>query len=177
MRVLEIFAAVTAVGLAALLIYAGARPDTFKVVRAIGIKAPPEKIYALMDDFHEFSKWSPYEQLDPKMARTYSGPSSGPGATYEWRSDGKAGAGRMEIVDAAAPSRIDIRLSFTKPFESHNAVTFLIEPQGQSTRVTWIMQGASPFISKLLGVFFNMDAMIGGDFEKGLADLKRLAES
>jgi hypothetical protein len=83
----------------------------------------------------------------------------------------------MEIIDVAPPARVDIELSFSKPFKSRNTVTFLLEPQGQETRVSWTMQGPSPFISKLMGVFFNMDAMIGGDFEKGLADLKGLAES
>jgi len=176
MKVLKIVAIVVAVALAALLGYAATRPDTFRVARSAVIKAPPEKIFAQLEDFHRWGAWSPYEKLDPAMARAYSSPASGPGATYGWNSQGKAGVGDMKITEAAAPSRLALDLNFTKPFTSHNKVVFTLEPQGEATRVTWAMEGPAPYISKLMGVFFDMDKMVGGDFEAGLANLRAVSE-
>lgn len=162
--------------LAAVLAFAATRPDTFRVQRATSIKAPPEKIFALINDFHSWDAWSPYEKLDPAMKRTRSGAANGKGAVYAWESDGKAGAGRMEITESSASSKVAIQLDFAKPFESHNIAEFTLEPQGDATHVTWAMQGPSPYISKVIGLFFNMDQMIGKDFEAGLANLKTLTE-
>jgi len=173
---LKIIAIVVAVALAALLGYAATRPDTFRVARSTVIKAPPEKIFAQIEDFHRWGGWSPYEKLDPAMTRTYSSPASGPGATYGWTSQGKAGVGDMKITEAAAPSRLALDLNFTKPFAARNKVVFTLEPQGEATRVTWAMEGPAPYISKLMGVFFNMDRMVGRDFETGLANLRTATE-
>jgi uncharacterized protein YndB with AHSA1/START domain len=162
--------------LAAVLIFAATRPDTFRVQRATSIKAPPEKIFALIDDFHNWGSWSPYEKLDPAMKRTQSGAASGKGAVYEWQGDSKVGQGRMEITDSSAPSKIVIKLDFIKPFEAHNIAEFTLEPKGDSTNVTWAMQGPAPFVTKVIGLFCSMDNMIGKDFETGLANLKALAE-
>jgi hypothetical protein len=168
--------AVTAVVLIiAALGFAATRPDTFRVQRQISIKAPPETIHAYLGDFRQWSVWSPYEKLDPAMQRTYGGPEKGKGAWYEWSGSRKAGAGRMEIVDAQA-SAIRIRLDFIKPFEGHNTAEFTLRPNGNATDVTWAMYGPSPFIAKVVGLFFNMDTMIGRDFEQGLAHLKAAAE-
>ena len=140
------------------------------------MNAAPEKIFPLINDFHGWTAWSPYEKIDPRMNRRYGGAASGKGSTYEWAGNGKSGAGRMEIVDSQAPSKIGIKLDFTVPFESHNRAEFVMLPQGPATRLTWSMDGPSPYISKLMGVFFNMDRMIGRDFEIGLENLKAIAE-
>ena len=160
----------------ALLIFAATKPDTFRVQRAASIKAPPEKIFALITDLHSWSAWSPYEKKDPAMKRAHSGAANGKGAVYEWEGNKEVGKGRMEITDAAPPSRVTMRLDFVKPFEAHNTVDFTLEPKGDATNVTWALHGPSPYISKLMGVFFDMDNMIGKDFEAGLGNLKRVAE-
>jgi uncharacterized protein YndB with AHSA1/START domain len=118
------------VPLAAILIFATTKPDTFRIQRATSIKAPPDKIFPLIADFHGWGAWSPYEKLDPAMKRTFSGAANGKGAVYEWESDGKAGKGRMEITDAPAPSKVAIKLDFFKPFETHNIAEFTLEPKG-----------------------------------------------
>jgi uncharacterized protein YndB with AHSA1/START domain len=172
---------VVVVLIAALLAYAATRPDTFRIRRSASIKAPPEKIFALIDDFHNWGSWSPYEKLDPAMKRTLSGATSGKGAVYEWEGNAKAGAGRMEIIEAASPSKIAIKLDFTRPFEGHNTAEFTLDAKRNSTEVastevTWAMHGPSPFMAKLMGLFINMDKMIGKDFETGLANLRSVTE-
>jgi uncharacterized protein YndB with AHSA1/START domain len=171
-----VIAVLVVVPLAAILIFAATKPDTFRVQRATSIKAPPEKIFPLIADFHGWGAWSPYEKLDPAMKRTYSGAANGKGAVYEWDSDGKAGRGRMEIADTSAPSKVAIKLDFFKPFETHNMVEFTIELKGDTTNVTWAMHGPNLYIGKVMSIFFNMDNMIGKDFETGLANMKALAE-
>ncbi len=162
--------------LAAILVFAATRPDTFRVQRTANIEATPEEIFPLINDYHQWVSWSPYEKLDPAMKRSYSGAATGQGAVYEWESEGGAGAGRMEILESTPPSKVKIKLDFTKPFETRNIVEFMLVPQGDSTHVTWDMQGPAPFISKVMQVFFSMDRMVGDDFEKGLADMKEVAE-
>ncbi|HEY0662030.1 MAG TPA: SRPBCC family protein [Lysobacter sp.] len=163
--------------IAAVLVYAATRPDTLSVQRSATIKAPPEKVFALINDFRRWGAWSPYEKKDPAMKRVMSDPASGQGATYEWDGNKDIGKGGMRITRSSPPSAITIQLDFVRPFEAHNVVEFTLEPQGDSTEVTWTMHGPSPYITKLMGVFFNMDRMIGKDFEAGLADLKTVAES
>jgi uncharacterized protein YndB with AHSA1/START domain len=162
---------------AAILVLAATRPPTFLVTRSASINASPERMFALIADFHSWAHWSPYEKLDPAMKKTFAGPASGVGAIYEWSSAGKAGAGRMEIVDAPAPSKVSIKLDFSKPFKAHNIAEFTLTPRSGGTDVTWAMSGASPFMFKLMGLFLNMDKMIGKDFEAGLAQLKAVAET
>ena len=162
--------------IAAVLIYAATRPDAFRVERAASVKAPPEKIFALINDLHGWAAWSPYEKKDPAMKRTFSGATSGKGAVYEWDGNKNVGRGRMEITDTAAPAKIVIKLDFFEPFEGHNTAEFSMEGKGDATNVTWAMYGPANFVSKLMGVFFNMDKMIGTDFEVGLANLKSMAE-
>jgi len=173
--VLKKIVVVIVVAIAAILIYAATRPDSFEVQRSISIKAPPEKITALIDDFHKWSVWSPWEKLDPAMKRTFSGAPSGKGSVYEWSGDSKVGAGRMEIMESN-PSKVGIKLDFVKPIEGHNSADFLLVPAADGTNVTWDMRGPSPYISKLMGVFVSMDKMVGNDFETGLANLKSAAE-
>src|SRR5258705_7926153 len=171
-----IIAIVLVVAIAIILILAATKPDRFSFQRATTIKAPPERIFPLINDFHQWGTWSPYETKDPGMKRSYGGAASGKGAVYGWEGNKDVGSGRMEILDAQAPSKIVIKLDFFAPFEGHNTAEFTMLPQGDGTNVTWSMHGPSPFIGKIMHVFINMDRMVGKDFEIGLANLKRLAE-
>lgn len=161
---------------AALLIFAATQPDTFRVERTTTVHAPPETIFPLINAFHKWNAWSPFEQLDPAMVRTHSGAASGEGAVYEWAGNRKAGSGRMEITNSTPNKNVTVRLDFTKPFEAHNTAEFTLEPRGESTVVTWAMHGTNQYIGKLMCVFVSMDSMIGKDFETGLANLKAVAE-
>jgi len=158
------------------LVVAAMRPDTFSVQRSASIEAPAEKIYPMLIDFRQWPAWSPWEKLDPEMKRTLTGPTSGPGATYAWEGSSKVGSGRMEIKEVTAPGQVRIQLDFIKPFEGHNVTDFALVPRGDTTEVTWLMRGPAPFVSKLMGVFVDMDKMIGKDFEAGLANLKATVE-
>ena len=173
---LKLVLIVIAVVIAAILVFAATRPDTFRVERSVSIKVPPEKIYALMNDFHQFGAWSPWEQLDQQMQRSYRGAISGKGAVYSWQGNMEVGAGRMEIMDAVAPSKVLIKLDFLQPFEAHNTTQYTLRAQGDATTVSWAMFGPTPYIAKVMGIFASMDSMVGKDFEKGLTKLKAEAE-
>jgi uncharacterized protein YndB with AHSA1/START domain len=175
-EIIAIVAVVLVIAIAVVLILAATKPNTFSVQRAIAIKAPPERIFPLINDFHQWASWSPYENKDPAMKRSFSGAASGTGAVYGWDGNKNVGSGRMEILDASTPSKIIIKLDFLKPFEAHNTAEFTMLPQGDATSVNWVMHGPAPFLSKMMQVFMNMDKMIGKDFEIGLANLKGLAE-
>ena len=172
---LKIAAAALSAIIAVILVLAAMKPDTFRVERSATINAPPEKIFAVLNDFREWPAWSPWEKKDPAMKRTLTGPTSGKGAAYAWQGNKDVG-GSMEIVDSAPPSRLTIKLDFVKPFEGHNVVDFTLQPTGGATRVNWAMHGPAPFMSKVMQVFMNMDRMVGNDFEAGLSNLKALAE-
>ena len=172
----KVIAAVVAVLIAILLGYAATRPDTFRVQRAISIKAPPEKIFVLINDLRSWTSWSPYERRDPAMKRSHSGASSGEGAIYEWEGDSQVGTGRMEIIESVPSSRVVLKLDFVKPFEAHNTAEFTLVSDGDATEVTWAIHGPSTFVSKVMSVFVSMDKMIGKDFEAGLVNLKAVAE-
>jgi uncharacterized protein YndB with AHSA1/START domain len=159
-----------------LLIYAATRPDSFRVERKTTIKAPPEKIFGLINDLHQWEAWSPWEKIDPQIKRTYTGAASGKGAAYEWNGNKDIGQGRMEIAETTPSSKVTLKLDFLKPFEAHNMVEFALAAQGDSTLVTHAMYGPSPYISKLMGLVFSMDKMVGDKFEEGLGNLKTLAE-
>ncbi len=167
---------VVLIAVAGVLLFGMTRPNDFSIQRSVSIKAEPAKIYPLLIDFRQWPAWSPWEKLDPTMTRTLGGAASGPGATYAWSGSGKVGAGRMEILEAAAPSKVSIKLDFIKPFEGHNVTDFTLVPTGDRTEVTWLMRGRAPFVSKLMGLFVDMDKMIGKDFEAGLASLKAASE-
>ena len=169
-------AVLLAAAIAVVLILASRKPDIFSVSRAASIHASPEKIFALIGDFHQWRVWSPYEDRDPDLQRSYSGAASGKGAIYEWNGNKNVGSGRMEILDAPAPRQVAIKLDFFKPFEAHNTAEFTLLPQGDTTNVTWLMHGPAPFMAKVMHVFINMDNMVGKDFATGLANLKRITE-
>lgn len=166
---------IAVLALAGLLLYAATRPDTFSLQRSTVIQAPPDKLHALINDLHQFNTWNPYDKKDPAMQGRYSGPAAGPGARYAFKGNNEVGEGSLEIT-ASTPSQVTMRLDMSAPMQASNTIDFTLVPRGSATEVTWAMQGACPFIAKLMGVFINMDAMIGRDFEAGLAGLKAIAE-
>jgi hypothetical protein len=176
LKIAGIVVVVLLIVVAGILIHAATKPNDFRVERRLAIKAPPEKIYAQIADFHAWASWSPYEKKDPDMKRSFTGAPSGKGAVYAWDGDKNVGAGRMEVLDAPAPSLVKIKLDFLKPFEGHNTAEFTMVPAGDATAVTWAMYGPSPFMMKVMGTFMNMDKMIGDDFAVGLANLKAASE-
>jgi hypothetical protein len=176
LKVALVIIAVLVVGVVGILAYAATRPDTFRVQRSVAIKATPDKIFPLINEFRNWPEWSPYEKKDPAMKRALGSATSGKGATYAWDGDKNVGEGRMEITDASPPSKVIIKLDFLRPFEAHNTAEFTLAPKGESTDVTWAIHGPNLFIGKVMGLFINMDNMIGKDFEAGLANLKSLAE-
>lgn len=173
---LSIILGVIGLVLAILLAVAATKPDTFRVERSGAMLAPPEKVFALIEDFHQWMAWSPWEHLDPNLKRTYGGAEKGKGATYAWQGNAQAGEGRMEIVEATSPSRVLIKIDFLKPFQAHNQVEFALAGEAGGTRVVWSMTGPQPFMMKVMCLFMSMDNMVGKDFEKGLASLKTAAE-
>ncbi len=176
LKIIGIIVVILVLAIVALLAYAATKPDTFTVKRAATIKAPPEKIFPLINDYRNWPQWSPWETRDPDMKRTYSGAAAGKGAKYAWEGNRNVGSGEMEIIDTAPPRKIIIKLDFIKPFEGHNVAEFTLTPQGQETNVNWEMRGPVPFIGKIMHVFMDMDKMIGTDFAAGLASMKAAAE-
>ena len=160
----------------AFLVYVAMQPSDFRIERSAEIQASTEKIFPLINDLRGFNRWNPFAKADPDVKIEYSGPASGVGAAYDWRGK-KSGAGRMQIASSAPPSKVTMALDFSKPFEAHNTAEFTLVPRGTTTAVTWAMTGTRPFSHKLMGTIFNMDKMVGGEFAKGLASLKAMAEA
>jgi polyketide cyclase/dehydrase/lipid transport protein len=163
--------------LALLLIAVAARPTHYKVARSAVVLAPASAVYAQVAEFRRWEKWSPWEKLDPAMQKVYSGTDAAPGATYAWKGNDKVGEGRMTLLDARPGESVAIRLEFVKPFASVCATGFRFSPREAGTDVTWTMEGDNDFLGKAFSLFLDMDKMIGGDFERGLASLKALAEA
>jgi uncharacterized protein YndB with AHSA1/START domain len=177
LKTLMIVAIVVAAAIASLLAYAATRPDTFKVKRSRLIDAPAEKIFPLISNLRQMNTWNPFSKGDPTLKVTYSGPADGPGGAYDWDGEGRSGKGRIEITDAAPPSKVTMNLTMLAPIEAHNIVEFTLRTEGNATEVTWAMTGHDrPLIAKIMDVLFSMDRMVGGQFEKGLEDLKAIAE-
>lgn len=154
----------------------GAMASTFRISRSTTISAPPERIHALLDDFREWQKWSPWEGLDPAMTRDYSDPSSGVGASYSWKGNRKAGTGRMEMLESS-PQHVAAALDFSAPMRAKNRVDFTLTPSGPTTTVEWAMSGPQNAVMRVMSTFWSMEKMIGPDFERGLAQLKQVAET
>jgi uncharacterized protein YndB with AHSA1/START domain len=176
LKIAGIIVVVLIVAVAAIVAYASTRPDSFRVQRSASIKAPPERIFALINDYRNWPQWSPYENRDPEMKRTYSGAAAGKGAKYAWEGNKNVGSGEMEIVDTAPPRKVLIKLDFMKPFEAHNVAEFTLEPQGETTNVTWAMHGPVPMLAKVMHMVMDIDKMVGTDFAAGLANMKTAAE-
>jgi len=168
-------ALVVAVGM--LLVVASLRPDSFRVERSMEMAAAPDRIYPEIADLRAMNTWNPFVDPDPAIQITYSGPEAGRGAVHTWKGNRHVGEGRLEILDATAPSRLDMRLQMFKPFKADNAVAFTLAPTGAGTRVTWAMSGRQPLMAKLMSMFINCDRMVGGQFEKGLGTLKAKVEA
>ncbi len=175
-KAIAITLAIIIVGVAAVLAVAASKPDQFSVQRSVLIKASADQIFPNINDYRNWKAWSPWEKVDPNMKREYSGPESGKGAKYSWVGNGDVGEGDMEIVESD-PSKVEINLHFVKPFEGTNKAIFSLQPEGEQTKVTWAMTGDSPFMCKVIQVFFSMDQCCGKEFEKGLASLKTISES
>jgi hypothetical protein len=154
------------------------RPAEFHIQRSIVVLAPPASVFAQVNDLHAWAGWSPWEKLDPKMEKRHGGPPAGEGATYAWKSEiGKVGQGRMTIAKSEAPALVLVTLEFIKPFVATNTITFTFEGTAEGTKVTWAMDGRNGFMGKVFALLMNMDRIVGGDFERGLAGLKSVAEA
>jgi hypothetical protein len=174
--IVAIVLAAVAAAVALLLLYAATRPGTTRVERSVLIAALPHKIVPLINELERFNTWNPYNRKDPTMTLSYRGPSSGPGAAFDFDGSKNVGKGSIQIIEPSGPNRVTMTLDMTAPMACHNVIDFILDPQGNATEVTWAMQGPCPFLGKLMGVIFNMDKMIGRDFETGLAGLKTIAE-
>jgi len=169
------------IGVAALVVLfvalVAVQPSEFTITRSATISAPPATVFPLVNDFHAWGAWSPWEKLDTGMKKTFSGSEKGKGAVYEWSGNDKVGTGRMEITDSRENAQIDIKLDFIAPFAASNTTLFTFVPEGAGTKVVWAMSGHNNFLSKAFSLFMNMDKMVGSDFEKGLAEMKKAAEA
>jgi hypothetical protein len=172
--ILKTIAILALTGIAAVLAYAATRPDTFSVQRSVQIRADAQRIHPLINDMRQMNAWNPFTRDDPKMKGAYRGPAAGPGAAFDF-SGGKGGDGSIEITESG-PQLVAMKLDMRKPMEAHNTVRFTLAPRGTTTEVTWSMQGPVPYFAKVLHLFINMDSMVGGAFEAGLAELKTRAE-
>ncbi|HEY5970992.1 MAG TPA: SRPBCC family protein [Pseudoxanthomonas sp.] len=176
MKILLALSALLALAIAIVLVLAARKPDVFSVQRSITINASAARIFPLIDDLRAHETWSPFDKPDPATRKTYTGSAAGVGSVYAWEGSGKSGAGRIAIIESSPDSKITMQLDMLKPFKASNVVLFTLEPAGTGTRVTWSMQGKNPFLGKIMHVFVDMDRMVGGGFETGLANLKTIAE-
>ncbi|KAF1717899.1 polyketide cyclase [Pseudoxanthomonas yeongjuensis] len=160
-----------------ILVRAATKPDVFRLQRSIVIDAMPERIFPLIDDLRAHESWNPFDKPDPDTRKTHTGAIQGAGAVYEWNGKGQAGAGRLSILESAPSSRIGMQLEMLKPFKTSNQVTFTLVPEGAATHLTWSMQGPVPYPAKIMHTLFNMDRMVGKQFEAGLMNLKNIAET
>jgi len=174
--VLKVIALGAAVLVGGVLVAAALQPDSFRVQRSASIQAAPERIFPLINDLRRFNSWNPFDKKDPNLKGSYSGAASGAGAAYAYEGNREVGRGRIEIIDSLPASEVRMKLDILEPMEGHNVVEFTLKPDGDGTRVTWAIQGPMPYISKLFSLFCNMDAMIGREFESGLAGLKTIVE-
>jgi len=185
MSILKKVLVVLIIGIGGFLAFAATRPDAYRVERSQRIDAPAEVVFSQLDNFKSWAAWSPWEKRDPAMKRTFEGPASGVGAGYGWQGNKEVGQGRMTITESKPPrggsnetAHVSIRLEFIKPFASVASSEFTVKPEGdRAATVSWVMEGRNNLMGKAFGVFMNMDKMIGKDFEKGLANLKSIAEA
>jgi hypothetical protein len=160
-----------------ILVIAALKPSDFRVVRSASMSAPPPAVFAQVNDFHNWESWSPWAKIDPTMKQTYAGAPAGTGAIYTWDGNNNVGAGRMTMTESRPHERIQIKLEFFRPFAAVNTAEFAFQAEGQQTTVTWSMAGTYAFMVKVMGFFMSMDKMVGGQFEKGLAQMKALVET
>lgn len=163
--------------IALLVVVVATRPAAFRIERSTQIDAPADVVFAQVNDFKRWDAWSPWAKLDPSMTTTIDGAAQGVGATYAWSGNSQVGEGRMTITESRPNEKIGVRLQFIKPWQATNTATFRFDSLGQATKVTWVMEGTNNFIGKAVGLFMDMDAMIGKEFDKGLAQMKSVSEA
>jgi uncharacterized protein YndB with AHSA1/START domain len=161
---------------AAVLMFSALKPSTFHIEKSVTIQVPREKVYPLIADFHNWPEWAPQDREDATMQRTYSGAANGTGAVSDWTSKGKAGAGRMTVTSATAPSNVDVAVDWKRPFRVRNTHRFTLTPVAEGTQVTWTADGTNLYIMKVIEVFVGVDGLMGKHFEAGLGNLKKMAE-
>jgi hypothetical protein len=166
-----------AVVIVAAVAYIATRPEDFRVERSALIDAPSEVVFSIINDLHQWSRWSPYDKYDPNMKKTYEGPSTGPGSSYAWNGNNHVGEGRLTIVATKPGELVTMKLEFSRPFKCTNQVNFKLAASGRGTRVSWIMDGKYTFVAKAMKLFMDMDKMVGNDFEQGLANLNAVAQA
>ena len=176
-KVLGFVLGLLAVVVAAVLALAATKPNDFKIERSATFKAPPDKIFPLLNSPKAAMAWIPFMEPDPNAKMTYAGPESGVGAAQTWSGNSEVGEGRIEIVESKPPSEVTLKLDMVKPLEGHNTVVYKLEPKGADTTMTWTMSGRQPFLGKVVSVFIDCDKMVGAQFEKGMAKLKTLVEA
>lgn len=163
--------------LAVLLVLILRQPDEFSVSRSTAIAAPPQKVFELVNDFRQWDHWSPWAKLDPECKVSFEGPESGKGSIFRWSGNAEAGEGSQEIVESTPGERVRIKLTFIKPFAGTSDTEFAFQPEGEGARVNWTMSGKNDFIGKCISLIMDCETMIGPQFEKGLANMKTVAES
>jgi len=168
---------VTVAAVAAFAVVVAFQPDDFTVTRTASINAPAEKVFEQINDFHKWEAWSPWVKIDPTMKTTYSGPASGPGASYAWVGNSDVGEGKMTILESHPPSHIKIDLEFISPFAAKNITEFKVAANGDKSNITWTMSGKNNFLMKAFSLLVNMDKVVGADFDKGLEQLRTVVES
>jgi uncharacterized protein YndB with AHSA1/START domain len=169
------------IGLAALVVLlvvvVALQPSEFRITRTATVAAPPSAVFAQVNDFHKWEAWSPWAKLDPAARNTFDGAPAGSGAVFAWAGNGQVGEGRMTIIESRPDELVRIKLEFMKPFAATNTAEFTFKPDGDRTAVTWSMYGHNNFIGKAVCLVMNMDKTLGGEFDKGLAAIKSVAEA
>jgi hypothetical protein len=160
----------------AFLFWVSRKPDTFSLARSTTINATPQDVFPWINNLKRFNQWNPWSQMEPTSVINYQGPEEGPQASYSW-SGKKTGEGSMTLVDQTPPTNVSFALNFVKPWKANNQVNFTLREANGATLITWTMSGTNAFTNKLFQTFVNMDKMVGKDFERGLANLKTLAEA
>ena len=166
-----------AVIIIALAVVVATQPDDFRVTRSSTVSAPAAAVFAQVNELHKWEAWNPWQKKDPAMKLTFAGPSAGPGASYSWAGNNEVGEGRLTITESRPGELVRLKLEFMKPFAATNTADFTFKPEGDKTAVTWSMEGKNNYLAKALHLVMNMDKMVGGEFEKGLADMKVAAEA
>jgi uncharacterized protein YndB with AHSA1/START domain len=168
---------VVAVVIVVFVVIVALQPSTFRVARSATISAPPEAVFAQVNDFHKWEAWNPWGKIDPAMKQSYEGAPAGTGAVYSWAGNKEVGEGRMTITESRPSDLVRVKLEFFEPFAATSMAEFTFKPEGDQTAVTWSMSGENNFMAKAIHLFMDMDKMIGDQFEKGLADMKAAAEA
>jgi hypothetical protein len=177
LEVLVIVLIAVAAIVAVFIVVVAMQPSEFRVARATTIAAAAADVFPQVNDFHNWDAWSPWAKIDPTMKQTYEGAPAGTGAIYSWTGDGKVGQGQMTLIESRPSDLVKIQVEFLKPFKATNTAEFTFKPDGNQTVVTWSMSGRNNFVFKAFGLFMNMDKMLGGEFEKGLASMKSVVEA